>query len=68
MDVECVNNPDLCADLKNSDVYVYANFLKPGYHQLLIFDPLLEKAYSKDLMVNVNLRDDLFPEYPIIDG
>ena len=31
--------------LLDTDVYVYADFLKPGYHQLVIFDPLLEKAY-----------------------
>jgi len=58
----------LCSNLANSDVYVYADFLKPGYHQLLIFDPLLERAYCKDFMVNINLREDLFPEFPIIDG
>ena len=68
MDVECINNPDLCSNLKNSDVYIYADFLKPGYHQLLIFDPLLERAYCKDFMLNLNLREDIFPEYPVMEG
>ena len=68
MDILCINNPDLCADLANSDCYVYAEFLKPGYHQLLIFDPLFERAYCKDFMVNINMREDLFPEFPIING
>ena len=68
MDVTCINNPDLFSNLKKNEVYIYAEYLKPGYHQLLIFDPLLEKAYCKDFMVNLNLRDDLYPEYPVIDG
>ena len=68
MDIQCINNPNLCSNLQNNDVYIYADFLKPGYHQLLIFDPLLERAYCKDVMININLREDLFPEYPIIEG
>ena len=68
MDVHCINEPDFCLDLANNDVFIYADFLKPGYHQVLIFDPLLEKAFCKDFMLNINLREDLFPEYPIIEG
>lgn len=40
MDIECVNNPDLCSDLKTSDVFIFADYIKPGYHQILIYDPL----------------------------
>ena len=54
--------------MKGNDTYVFADYLRPGYHQLLIFDPLLERAYCKDFMLNINLREDLFPEYPILHG
>ena len=46
------------------EVHVYAGFLKPGYHQLMIYDPLFETAYYKDFIVNLNLREDIYPEYP----
>ena len=68
MDIKCINNPNFMADLKSSDCFVYADFMKPGYHQILIYDPLLEKAFCKDFMVSMNLREDLFPEFPIMDG
>ena len=44
---------------------MFAGFLKPGYHQLLIYDPQLERAYCKDFVVNLNLREDIFPEFPL---
>ena len=44
---------------------MFAGYLKPGYHQLLIYDPQLERAYVKDFVVNLNLREDLFPEFPL---
>ena len=31
---------------------------------MLIYDPLLEKAFVKDFVVNLNLREDIFPEFP----
>ena len=70
MDVRSINVPNFNDkdDMKESDIYVYAAFLKPGYHQLLIYDPLLEKAFCKDFMLNINTRQDIFPEYPVIRG
>ena len=68
MDVKSINLPDFTTIQKNKDTYIYAAFLSPGYHQLLIYDPLLERAFCKDFMVNLNLREDLFPEYPILPG
>ena len=64
MDVKNINIPDFSKDLKDKDYYVFAGYLKPGYHQLLIYDPQLERAYCKDFVVNLNLREDIFPEYP----
>ena len=64
MDVKNINIPDFTKDLTNSDYYVFAGYLKPGYHQILIYDPQLEKAFVKDFVVNLNLKEDLFLEYP----
>ena len=52
MDIKNINIPDFANELRNADVYVFADFLKPGYHQLLIFDPVTERAYCKDFVVN----------------
>lgn len=69
MDIKTVNIPSLkLSEDKGMEVHVYAGFLKPGYHQFMIYDPLLEKAYLKDFIVNLNLREDLYPEYPTIQG
>ena len=32
MDVKTINAPDFNKDLKDSDFFVFADFLKPGYH------------------------------------
>ena len=64
MDVKNINLPDFSKQVMGRDCYVFAGFLKPGYHQLLIYDPQLERAYCKDFVVNLNLREDIFPEYP----
>ena len=54
MDVKSINIPNLSAVDKNADWYIYACSLKPGYHKLLIYDPLLDKAYCKDFIANLN--------------
>ena len=54
-DVQNINVPDFDKDLSGNDYYVYACYLKPGYHQVLIYDPLLERAFVKDFVVNLNL-------------
>jgi hypothetical protein len=74
MDVKSVNIPELHKaskekrPLEDSDIYIYAEFVKPGYHQFVIYDPIVEKAYCKDFVVNLNLREDIYPEYPVIQG
>ena len=67
MDIKTINIPSLkYNEDENLEVHVYAGFLKPGYHQLLIYDPQMGKAYYKDFIINLNLREDLYPEYPTI--
>lgn len=66
MDVKNVNMPDFEREAdKLQNTFVYADYVKPGYHRLLIYDPKLNKAYCKDLVVDLNQREDVFPEYPI---
>ena len=68
MDVKSINVPDLQRDLDNNDIFVYASYLKPGYHKLLIYDPELNRAYCQDFVLNLNMREDIFPEFPIIES
>ena len=68
MDIKTINIPDLETEHGNANIYIYAEYLRPGYHQLLIYDPLIDKAYCKDFIVNLNTREDMYPEYPIIEG
>jgi len=68
MDVRSINMPNLEDGPDNLDIYVYAGYFKPGYHQFLIYDPVLEKGFCKDIVLNLNLREDIFPEYPILEG
>lgn len=48
----------------NEDYFVYAAFLKPGIHQLVIYDPLKDKAFCKELLVEPSQYSDVFPEFP----
>jgi hypothetical protein len=76
MDIKSINLPDLSyvpakgkeLDYSHDDVYVFSAFAKPGHHQVLIYDPKNNKAFCKDFMVNLNLREDVFPEFPILEG
>lgn len=65
-DCKVVNFPDLYAQkIKKQDWYTFAGFFPPGYHQVLIYDPKFERAYAKDIVVGMNLRDFAYPEYPL---
>lgn len=65
MDVKNINMPDFnTEDLDKKKLFIYACFLKPGYKKFLIYDPKINRAFVKDFVVNLNLREDYFPEYP----
>ena len=74
MDVKSINIPDLSfvpsKEYPNqiSEIFIFAQFLNPGYHKILIYDPETHRAYCKDFTVDLNLREDLYPEYQIIEG
>ena len=55
-DVLAINQPaDLAskAEEKCSD-FVYAGYLAPGRHQLLIYSPRAQKVFFKELLVDLN--------------
>jgi hypothetical protein len=33
---------------------MFAEFCKPGYHQILIYDPEIDRAFVKDFVVHLN--------------
>lgn len=42
--------------------YVFATFLTPGYHQFFVFDPLLDKVYCQEMIVEYNNCIHVYPE------
>lgn len=65
-DVRAINIPNLKSNIvERQDWYTFADFLPPGYHQILIYDPLLERAFTKDFVIKLNQRDFIYPEYPL---
>jgi len=44
--------------------YVFAGFIEPGFHQIIIYDPLLEKAYCKEFLVDFKNLQEHYPEIP----
>jgi murein L,D-transpeptidase YafK len=44
-------------------MFVYANYLKPGIHKFLIYDPVNKRAFVKTILVDLN-TSDFYPEYP----
>lgn len=46
--------------------FVYVSFLPPGIHQMLIFCPLTDRLFCKEIVVGVNTCEILpqFPEQP----
>ena len=66
MDIKNINPPDFTQCMEHGkDYFIFSEFLKPGYHQILIYDPKYNRAYCKDFVVNMNLREDIYPEYPM---
>ena len=36
----------------------------PGYHKIVIYDPLLERAFARDFVVELGTHEFLYPEFP----
>lgn len=61
---ECVQDPEAPMESDGSDHYVFAELLDPGFHQLIIYDPELHKAFCKEFIVDYNHQQVLYPELP----
>ena len=57
--------PNFNEDIVDKGYFIYATFLPPGYHQMLIYDPDSRRAFIKDIIVGMNHKD-FYPEYPIL--
>lgn len=54
-DVRVINRPDYSAyNVEAEDWFSYATFLKPGYHQFIIYDPALDRAFCQDFVAKLN--------------
>jgi len=63
---ECVEDPNAKSEeiIKGCNHYCFAQFLDPGYHQLIIYDPQTEQAFCQELVIDINYQQVLFPELP----
>ena len=60
-----MNPPNFSKSIEDREFFIYATFLPPGYHQMLIYDPESRRAFCKDIIVGMNHKD-FYPEYPIL--
>ncbi len=68
-DLKVINLPNLVDQKNNSqNWYTFAGFFNAGYHQILIYDPLINRAFCKDFVLYLNKRDFVYPEYPTPQG
>ena len=65
-DVRAINMPEVASyNVHCQDWYTFGAFLPPGYHQVLIYDPKIDRAFCKEFVAKLNQRDFVYPEYPI---
>jgi len=57
--------PDLESGPPSNVSFMYATFLKPGTHKLLVYDPKLQRAFFKHIIVQPNSCEN-YPEFPTI--
>ena len=42
---------------------MFADYIPPGIHHFLIYDPLLHRAFFKEVIIGLN-QSDHYPELP----
>jgi len=57
----CLKSKEHLSPCKNS--FVYAAWLKPGYHQFVIYEPIEERAFCQEIFVEPS-RYEAYPELP----
>ena len=68
-DIKAINLPDITSqNIDQQDWFTFSGYFPAGYHQILIFDPKLERAFVKDFVLVQNQREFMYPEYPVIKG
>lgn len=51
-DTQCINFPNMnVSTIEDQDWFTFAAFVPAGYHQVLIYDPKLERAFCQDFVV-----------------
>lgn len=66
LDINPVNPPEVSAyNVEAEHWFTFGGFVKPGYHQIIIYDPLLDRGFCGDFVCKPNERAFVYPEYPI---
>lgn len=60
---ECVQHRYAAPVEDGADHYVFGTFLEPGHHQFIIYDPLLGKAFCQEFVIELDLLQELYPEF-----
>lgn len=66
IDMMTINYPESISQRlspPSKSLYCYANFLPPGLHSFVIFDPYLRKAFCKTMVVDHN-KQYFFSDLP----
>ena len=66
IDVYKVNKPDII-DQRDTpiegQIFVFACILPPGHHEVVIYDPVSERGYQKELRIDLN-KMEYYPDQP----
>lgn len=61
VDVRRINYPKDLRKMKQQHgkeqppgIYTYACILPPGYHQFIIYDPISQRAFCKEMVIDLN--------------
>lgn len=57
--------PDLENGPPSNICFIYAAYLKPGHHKVLIYCPKTQRAFFKHIIVQLNTCDN-YPEFPMM--
>ena len=65
-DVYSVNKPDILDGRDTppeGEIFVFACILPPGHHEVVIYDPVSERGYCKELNIDLN-QTEYYPDQP----
>jgi hypothetical protein len=44
--------------VNGDDLFVFSGFIKPGFHVIIVFDPVKEEFFKRDILVEVR-KDEI---------